>query len=428
VRRVPVRRPALLALRGRGDPDLNALLRGRHLRSEERGFTIIEVVVALTVLAIGAVAFGTTTTTGLQLVGVSKERQTAVQVANEWTEQARAVPYSALALDSATVFGGTGTPDENVSGTTYTGAGGAEALVLTAGSTFPHTGTETPNGVNYSVYRYVTWVADGVTSQAYKRVTVVVQWQGTSTSTAPKRLTQSTMIATNGVVWSATTTTGVPASTTTTTIPATTTTTAAGACTGDHTGPTGTLSILAGTGANTGYTSSSTVTLSLTASDPCAPVTMAFSNDNVTYSTAEAFATSKAWPLTSGNGNRTVWVRYADGVGNASVASATVRVDGTIPTTPGSFTATSVSGPTRVVLTWTASTDNDSLIGYRIYVAAANGSFQNQPTGVTAPCSTNPCTWTHAGVKNKDVYTYYVVAYDAAGNTSVSTAQKTVTV
>jgi hypothetical protein len=194
------------------------------------------------------------------------------------------------------------------------------------------------------------------------------------------------------------------------------------------TAPTGTLSILAGTGANTGYSSSSTVTLALSATDPCAPLKMSFSSDGVTYSTPEAYATSKAFALTSGNGNRSVWVRYIDGAGNTSVASASVRVDGTVPTTPGAFTAVKASGPTRVVLTWTPSTDNDQLIGYRIYVAAASGSFQNQPTGVTAPCSTSPCSWTHSGVKNKDVYTYYVVAYDAAGNLSAQTAQLTVTV
>jgi len=134
------------------------------------------------------------------------------------------------------------------------------------------------------------------------------------------------------------------------------------------------------------------------------------------------------WGVTSGNGNRTVYVRFTDGNGNASVGSATIRVDGTVPTTPGSFTATKYNGPKRVVLTWSASTDNDALIGYRIYVAAGSGSFQNQPTGVTAPCSTNPCSWTHSGVKNGDVYTYYVVAYDAAGNESAHTTHKTVTV
>ena len=57
-----------------------------------------------------------------------------------------------------------------------------------------------------------------------------------------------------------------------------------------------------------------------------------------------------------------------------------------------------------------------------------NGSYQNQPTGVSHPCPTSPCEWTHAGVRHKDIYTYYVVAYDAAGNESAGTGEKTVQV
>lgn len=405
-------------------------MRLRRSARAEDGFTLLEVIIALTVLAVSALAFGTTTNNGLRLVGTSKERQMAVGLANEWMEQARAVPYSGLALPSSTTFLGAGTPDAAVTGgTTYAGEAGTEVLVLDAQSTLEHHTRQRPTNLDYDLYRYVTWVADGTTAQAYKRVTVVVQWDGSGG--VAKTLTMSTIVSSDGVAFStssSTTTSTTSTSTTSTTAVTTTTTTSAGACGGDTTAPTGSLSVLAGTGANTGYTSSSTANLVLSASDPCAPVTMAFSNDGTSYSAYEPYATSKVWTLASGNGNRTVYVRYRDGAGNASVASATIRVDGTLPTTPGSFTATTQNGPKRVVLTWTASTDNDTLIGYRIYVAKASGSFQNQATGVTAPCPSNPCSWTHTGVKSNDVYTYYVVAYDAAGNESAQTARKTVTV
>jgi prepilin-type N-terminal cleavage/methylation domain-containing protein len=400
-------------------------------RDAEDGFTLIELVVAMTVLAISALAFTTTTNNGFRLIGTSKERQMAVGLANEWTEQGRAVPYSGLALAASTSFDGAGTPDAAVSGgTTYDGDDfDPEPLVFDASATLEHYALRHPTDLDYKLYRYVTWVADGSVSHAYKRLTVVVQWTG---SHGAKTLTMSTIISADGVAFnvSATTTSTTTASSTTTSTTAattTTSTTSAGACGGDSTAPSGSLNILAGTGANTGYTGSSTVNLVLSASDPCAPITMAFSNDGSSYSSYETYATSKAWPLTSGNGNRTVYVRYKDGAGNTSVASGTIRVDTTLPTTPGSFTTASLNGPKRVSLTWTAATDNDTLVGYRIYVAKSSGSYQNL-AGVTAPCTSTPCSWTHTGVKNGDVYSYYVVAYDAAGNESVATAKKTVSV
>ena len=134
------------------------------------------------------------------------------------------------------------------------------------------------------------------------------------------------------------------------------------------------------------------------------------------------------WTLSVGNGAKTVRVRYHDGAGNISDAAANIRLDATAPTTPGSFTATVQSGPKRVELTWTMSTDNDSLIGYRTFKKIGNGAFQNIPPGVNAPCAASPCRWTDNDVRNNRTYTYYVVAYDAAGNQSAATPELTRTV
>jgi hypothetical protein len=313
-------------------------------------------------------------------------------------------------------------------GTAYTSAAGTEPLVFDAGSTFDHIVYETVNNVEYVAYRYVTWVAVGADAEAYKRVTIVVQWDGTSTDGEPIEVTLSSLVSGDGVAWTSTTsTTPGPTSTTSTTLGVTTTTTPS-VCLGDLDGPSATLDILAGSGAQTGYTSSSTVTLSLSANDGCTPMYMSFSNDDTTYSTPIAFDTSAVWTLLAGNGTRTMYARVMDGIGNQTSLSAAVVVDGEAPTTPGSFTASVLSSPQRVVLTWTGSTDNDSLLGYRVYVATGAGGFQNQPTGVSAPCPTSPCTWTHTGVKKKDTYTYYVVAYDAAGNESLQTPHQTRTI
>ena len=82
------------------------------------------------------------------------------------------------------------------------------------------------------------------------------------------------------------------------------------------------------------YTSTAAVTLLLSATDDSGTVTqMRFSNDNSTWSTWEAYATSKAWTLTSGDGTKTVYVQFKDAVGNVSTTySDTIILDTALPT------------------------------------------------------------------------------------------------
>jgi hypothetical protein len=82
----------------------------------------------------------------------------------------------------------------------------------------------------------------------------------------------------------------------------------------DNTPPTG--SILINGGAPT--TPSSSVTLTLSATDNCGVASMRFSNDGTTWADLEPYATTKNWTLASGEGTRTVYVYFKDGAGNAS--------------------------------------------------------------------------------------------------------------
>lgn len=408
----------------------------RRLNRGEAGFSIFEVVIAVTILGLMAAGMATSTNAGLRLVGVSKARQTATQLASRWMEEARSTPYVALGLPTGTVFeSGADNPDSAVGGggTTYTSAAGTEPLVMVAAiSGVSHHEHDTLNGVEYSLFRYVTWVTVGSETEAYKRVTVVIQWPGKDTAGRPNRITTGTLVGPHGVSWgpTTTTTTGVAPATTTTSPPATTTTTAApGECPDTNTPPSTSMSILAGTGSNAGYTSSSTVTLSMSTSSPCRAQQMQFSNDNSTWSAYEAFVGSKLWQVTAGNGNRTVYGRFKASNGKTTSLSATVRVDGTPPSQPGSFTLAALTGPKRAKLTWTASTDNDTLVGYHVFRKIDNAaSFTNLTPGVTAPCSTSPCQYIDNGVQNKKSYSYYVVAYDAAGNLSAQTPTLQVTI
>jgi chitodextrinase len=111
-------------------------------------------------------------------------------------------------------------------------------------------------------------------------------------------------------------------------------------------------------------------------------------------------------------------VRAVDAAGNVSTASTaasatTPAVPDTIaPTTPTGFSATAISS-SRIGLSWSASTDNVAVTGYRVY---RNNVFLVTLGG-------NATTYESTGLAASTTYTYNVDAVDAAGNASgVSTS------
>ncbi len=101
----------------------------------------------------------------------------------------------------------------------------------------------------------------------------------------------------------------------------------------DMTAPTGTITINSGA-ASTGSTG---VTLTLSCSDTNGCSQMQFSNDNITYSTPETYATTKAWTMTSGDATKTVYVKFMDTVNNwSTVYNDTIILDTTVPATAAS--------------------------------------------------------------------------------------------
>lgn len=94
----------------------------------------------------------------------------------------------------------------------------------------------------------------------------------------------------------------------------------------------------------------------------------------------------------------------AGNVSGQSAAASATTPDVTPPTTPTSLTATAVSS-SQINLSWSASTDNH-LMGYRIY---RNGSL------LMTSVSTS---YQNAGLAASTAYSYYVTAYDVAGNVS----------
>jgi YD repeat-containing protein len=96
----------------------------------------------------------------------------------------------------------------------------------------------------------------------------------------------------------------------------------------------------------------------------------------------------------------------------SSPASATT-LDTTAPSVPANLNG-SASSATQINLTWTASTDNVGVTGYRVY----RGGSQIGTSATT--------TYSDATVVGSTTYSYTVAAYDAAGNVSAQSTVKNV--
>lgn len=83
------------------------------------------------------------------------------------------------------------------------------------------------------------------------------------------------------------------------------------------------------------FTNTTNVTLSIAASGVNK---MSFSNNGATYSAPETYATGKAWTLTSGDGVKTVFVKFYDTTNNISYDPVTAQIvlDTTMPVTTAS--------------------------------------------------------------------------------------------
>ncbi len=110
-----------------------------------------------------------------------------------------------------------------------------------------------------------------------------------------------------------------------------------------------------------------------------------------------------------------------DAAGNLSLQSNTAAAttpatatDTTIPSTPGDLLATAIS-PSRINLSWSVANDNVGVTGYNIY----------RNNVLIATSSVN--SFANIGLSASTSYTFYVKAYDAAGNISAQSNVATAT-
>ena len=184
----------------------------------------------------------------------------------------------------------------------------------------------------------------------------------------------------------------------------------------DTTAPTGTIKINNGTS----YTSSSAVTLNLTATDSGSGMgegaQMQFSNDNSTWTAAEAYATTKSWTLPSGDGQKTVYVKFSDAAGNWSEAvSDQIILDATKPTTPiVTDDGVTTSSLNQLHARWSSS-DTTSGIGEYQYLITQDSTSGTVIIGWTSVGTATEVTKTGLNLTADKSYYFAVRAKDKAG-------------
>ena len=162
------------------------------------------------------------------------------------------------------------------------------------------------------------------------------------------------------------------------------------------------------------YATSTSVTLSLSGTDATSGVAqMQFSNDGTNWSDWESYGTSKTWTLASGDGTKTVYVKYKDNAGNVStpytdaITLDTAAPDGSVSINDGATYADTTS----VTLALSA---DDALSG------VAQMRFSNDGTSYSGwEDYTTSRSWMLAsGDGTKTVYVQYK---DNAGNVGTCT-------
>lgn len=385
---------------------------------DQAGMSLIELVVAMTVLAIVMTGLAASIGFSLKTVQLTRARQVAEAAANKRLEELRDVDYPQLALDSMPVYNAApDNPDHWVSGTSYdyTGEGDFEPMIVETDPPGPVAHIESPvtvGGTVVDVYQFVTWVDDPTISgtQNLRRVTVVVEYHNIAVK-GTHRVLRESMVFTPGTITlpssasSTTTTTTSPSVTTTTTTPSST-------C--------GSFNVSGGGGTQVGYTATTTVTVSMDLDECGSGLYVNFSNDGTAWGPDELYDPTDptvAWTLSGGEGDHLISGRARNGVAGAPwiLAGRSIILDTTRPTTPGTLTRTvNCSKSSRTVnLGWGSSSDTN-LVGYRVY-RSTDGTTWQTVASTTGTATSN----THS--KSLATVRFYIKAYDRAGNESNAT-------
>jgi type II secretory pathway pseudopilin PulG len=196
---------------------LRVMIRARmraRLHPDERGFTLVEAIIAITMIFASVTALAFTATNGFRYVAYARERQAANGIANQVMEEIRGLAYSKIQQGlSSTVLGTdsnlvTSCPADDVGVYRFLTCTG-EKVVTTASlpnvlplvpnnGTCPGSTLPLCSAATYPVsYTWRTYVTNNNTGKNPYRVTVMVTW--TSKSIAS---TATQIVKTQSLFWS----------------------------------------------------------------------------------------------------------------------------------------------------------------------------------------------------------------------------------
>jgi prepilin-type N-terminal cleavage/methylation domain-containing protein len=152
------------------------------------GFTLVELLAALLVLGLAAMAVGTVLASSTRYASASEARQNLANRAQHEAERLASLDYTALAHAALPAAGANSTSNPlywyDTTAHTYrwdrttAGSSTAEALAVSAAGTVAYQQSWSDGRSSGSLYSFVTWVTDGKcgagcpSSQNYKRITV----------------------------------------------------------------------------------------------------------------------------------------------------------------------------------------------------------------------------------------------------------------
>lgn len=143
--------------------------------ADESGFTIIELLVALTVLSIGIVGTASVFLSSLRVTAVAENRTRAVSIASREVEGMRAADYADVGF-SALATGFRAGVTEAGNACTPPATGCFETVVSSTPTSTPLAPTETVENIDFAIRRDIVWVGNAISSRAYKRLISRVTW------------------------------------------------------------------------------------------------------------------------------------------------------------------------------------------------------------------------------------------------------------
>lgn len=175
------------------------------------------------------------------------------------------------------------------------------------------------------------------------------------------------------------------------------------------------------------YASSTAVTLTISATDDVmAGLQMMVGNDALfTGASWEEYAVSKAWTLASGDGLKTVYVKFADWKGNTSAsASDTITLDTTAPNVPANVTVRDISNYSSeeywLFISWGVVSDPGDWQNYNIWRSTSGTDYGSAPYKIMEDRELNYTLET--GLSTDTTYYYKITTQDTNNNISAFSA------